>query len=552
MICWCTALAAALATDDWDAVAERVRAAAAHTFAGYERHAWGHDELRPVTNGSRDNWGALAVTMVDSLDTLLLMQLTPQYERARNWLVANLPAKLERDSDVPFFEVTIRCLGGLLGAHTLSPDPALLKLAETLGEKLLGAFESPSGIPFCTVNLAAGNASCPRSDFGYSIPLAELGSVQLEFGALAAFVERPEFARVADAALRALLRLPSRDGLYPSRLRPHSGGPAAKEVSFGSGTDSFYETLLKRWLQTGGTEAWLLQMYRDSLRGLQRLLRRSQPSGMLFVAREDFAQQGALPERLRLRSEQTHEHLTCFVPGMLALGAPHGGDALGEAEAWRIARELLSTCLELYRQSPTGLGPERVAFHTAASRDAAHDEARRRAALDQRAALARGERPDAFEARSAIAISLLGDDTDFEVIDPQWPLRPELLESLYVMWALEPEEARRDEYRQQGLAIFEAIERHCRTPSGYSGLRGAARLSNTLESFFLAETLKYLYLLFAAPEQLPFSLATHVLTTEAHVLPVPPLRPKQDVAAAAQPSEADDASQRAELPPWWR
>ena len=56
---------------------------------------------------------------------------------------------------------------------------------------------------------------------------------------------------------------------------------------------------------------------------------------------------------------------------------------------------------------------------------------------------------------------------------------------------------------------------------------------------------------FAAPEQLPFSLATHVLTTEAHVLPVPPLRPKQDVAAA-QPSEADDASQRAELPPWWR
>ena len=551
MACCCCYVVAAVATD-WDAAAERVRAAAAHTFTGYERHAWGHDELRPVTNGSRDNWGALAVSMVDALDTLLLMQLTPAFERAKEWLVTNLPAKLERDSDVPFFEVTIRCLGGLLGAHTLSPDPALLKLAETLGEKLLRAFDSPSGIPFCTVNLAAGNASCPRSDFGYSIPLAELGSVQLEFGALAAFTERPEFARAADEALRVLLRLPSRDGLYPSRMRPHSGGPAAKEVSFGSGTDSFYETLLKRWLQTGGAEAWLLQMYRDSLRGLQRLLRRSHPSGMLFVAREDFAQQGALPERLRLRSEQTHEHLTCFVPGMLALGAPHGGDELGEAEAWRIARELLSTCLELYRQSPTGLGPERVAFNTAASRDAAQGEARRRAALDQRAARERGERPDAFEVRSAIAISLLGDDTDFEVVDPQWPLRPELLESLYVMWALEPEEARRDEYRQQGLAIFEAIERHCRTPSGYSGLGGASRHSNTLESFFLAETLKYLYLLFRPPEQLPFSLATHVLTTEAHVLPLSPLRPANDTPVHASALLEGAASQQTKLPPWWR
>ena len=48
-------------------------AAAAHAFGGYEMHAWGHDELRPLTNTSRDNWGALSVTMVDSLDTLLLM-----------------------------------------------------------------------------------------------------------------------------------------------------------------------------------------------------------------------------------------------------------------------------------------------------------------------------------------------------------------------------------------------------------------------------------------------------------------------------------------------
>ena len=221
--------------DDWEAAAARVRAVAARTFDGYAEHAWGHDELRPVSNRSRDNWGGLAVTMVDSLDTLLLMGLTEQYKRARDWLVDNLPARLGAAVDVPFFEVVIRCLGGLLGAHTLSGDAALLDLAEQLGDKLLRAFDSPSGLPFCTVNLAHGNASCPRSDFGYSIPLAELGSVQLEFGALAVLLGRPEIAVAADGALRTLRRLPSLDGLYPSRLRPHSGGPAAKDVGFGSG-----------------------------------------------------------------------------------------------------------------------------------------------------------------------------------------------------------------------------------------------------------------------------------------------------------------------------
>ena len=221
--------------DDWEAAAARVRAVAARAFDGYAEHAWGQDELRPVSNRSRDNWGGLAVTMVDSLDTLLLMGLTEHYKRARDWLVDNLPARLGTAVDVPFFEVVIRCLGGLLGAHTLSGDAALLDLAEQLGDRLLRAFVSPSGLPFCTVNLAHGNASCPRSDFGYSIPLAELGSVQLEFGALAELLDRPEIAVAADGALRALRRLPSLDGLYPSRLRPHSGGPAAKDVGFGSG-----------------------------------------------------------------------------------------------------------------------------------------------------------------------------------------------------------------------------------------------------------------------------------------------------------------------------
>jgi hypothetical protein len=76
---------------------------------------------------------------------------------------------------------------------------------------------------------------------GASIPLAEMGSIQLEFAALGALTHEPRLAELADGALRTLGRLPALYGLYPSRVRPHTGGPASKEVGFGAGSDSFYE-----------------------------------------------------------------------------------------------------------------------------------------------------------------------------------------------------------------------------------------------------------------------------------------------------------------------
>ena len=209
-----------------------------HAYSAYEAHAFGFDELRPLTNGTSNRWGGLAITMVDSLDTMLLMRLDAQFNRARSWLLKHYPERLRSAGNVPFFEITIRALGGLLSASTIARDPSLLDLAVQLGERLAPAISSSStGIPFCTAHLALGNVSCPDTDLGASIPLAELGSVQLEFAALWAAMESPAAASRpdADAALRAVHRLPSLHGLYPSRLRPHTGGPASKEIGFGSG-----------------------------------------------------------------------------------------------------------------------------------------------------------------------------------------------------------------------------------------------------------------------------------------------------------------------------
>lgn len=101
-----------MSTERWSAAAASVREAFVHAWRGYEQHAWGADELLPLTNGSRDNWGGLAVTMVDALDTLLLLGLTDEYERAREWLRRSLPARLANASApaTPFFEGSIRVL----------------------------------------------------------------------------------------------------------------------------------------------------------------------------------------------------------------------------------------------------------------------------------------------------------------------------------------------------------------------------------------------------------------------------------------------------------
>ena len=556
---------------------ERWHCAAAHTrsifldaWSSYESHAFGHDEVRPLTNVSRDNWGGLAITMIDALDSMLLLGLEEPYERARKWLLRNLPQRISGGGDVPFFEVTIRGLGGLLGAHTLRPDPELLALAAQLGYALLPALaESPSGVPLCTVHLASGRPSCPDSDHGESIPLSELGSVQLEFGTLAELVGDARLAALADGALSAVRRLPALSGLYPSRLRPRSGGPASKEVGFGSGSDSFYETLLKRWLHGGKRSEWLRGMYAEALGGLRRLLRRSEPSGLTFLARADAGEVGWRPRSHRLREAHLFEHLSCYVPGMLGLGA-HAAAGQNATAEWALARELLQTCTELYERQPAGLGPERVSFVTAASLRAVRAERRRMHrgdnAFDEgEEADVRGE-PNENDRSSDGLLPILPSAHDYAVVDARWPLRPEYVESLYVLWRLEPpsaeRDARRDEYRERGLRVLRALQQHCRTPmGGYAGLASTGRPprhANLLESFFFSETLKYLHLLFT--DEAAFSFDTHMLTTEAHVLPVlaaraglpapPKAMPEAQVTAEVQASGEAVPHMRRE--PWWR
>src|SRR6266576_6743678 len=176
-------------------LAARVRTELLHAWNNYERYAWGHDALRPLSKTPHDWYGqSLLMTPVDALDTLILMKLDSEAGETKALIVKDL--SFDRDIYVKNFEVTIRLLGGLLSSYQLTGDKRLLHLAEDLRNRLLPAFNSPTGLPYVYVNLRTGQARDPVTN------PAETGTLLLEFGTLSKLTGRPEFY---DKAKRALV-----------------------------------------------------------------------------------------------------------------------------------------------------------------------------------------------------------------------------------------------------------------------------------------------------------------------------------------------------------
>lgn len=90
---------------------------------------------------------------------MYLMGLTKEFEAATEWIVQNVAAQRSLPRAISFFETTIRCLGGLLSAHELSGSAPLLAIALDIGDALLKAFATPSGLPYAAINLRTGAGS---------------------------------------------------------------------------------------------------------------------------------------------------------------------------------------------------------------------------------------------------------------------------------------------------------------------------------------------------------------------------------------------------------
>lgn len=440
---------------------EHVRRVFGRAWGAYRRHAFGRDEIKPVTNHSHD-WLHLGATLVDCLDNLWLFGFKKEFEEAKEWVATKLTFSQARN--ISMFETVIRVLGGLLSAYELSREGVFLAKAEELAELMMYAFSNNAhGVPCTTISLD-GSRHCAFPDWtGGSAILAEYGTIQLEFKYLAHHTGRRRYWDVAEAPIRLLRGKSTPPGLYPTFLSPRTGGWANKRVTMGAMSDSFYEYLVKQWLLTGKREAYLRQMFDEAMVGMARtMVQRSSPSSFVYVA--DLNGVGQLGHKM--------DHLACFVGGMLAVGAQDGGPL--DAEYLTLADAIGETCYEMYRRTATGLAPEYVNFNVAGK--------------------------DMGTPRNA----------------PYNIGRPEAVETFFIMWYY----TRDPKWREMGWQVFTAFEAHAATPSGWAALpdvdNPARKLDDKMESFVLAETMKYLFLLFDSSYPIP--LEKYVFNTEAHPL----------------------------------
>ncbi|KAJ3603535.1 hypothetical protein NHX12_028280 [Muraenolepis orangiensis] len=451
---------------------EAVRDSFRHAWRGYKEFAWGHDELRPISK-SYGEWFGLGLTLIDALDTMWILGLRDEFAEARAWVNSEL--SFNKNVDVNLFETTIRILGGLLSTYHLSGDQMFLEKAKDIGSRLMPAFKTPSKIPYSDVNIGKGTAHPPRWTSDSTV--AEVTTIQLEFRELSRLTQDPQYQDAVGEVARQVHQLEGKqDGLVPMFINTNSGQFTHQGVfTLGARADSYYEYLLKQWIQGGKKETQFLEDYLQAIEGVKKnLLQKSSPSGLSFVGELSHGQ-----------FSPKMDHLVCFLPGTLALGAHHG---LPD-DHMELARKLMETCYQMYAQMETGLSPEIVHFNT-------------------------------YEGSIR--------DVEVKPADRHNLLRPETVESLFYMYRFTKD----TKYRDWGWEILQSFNKYTKVPTG-----GYTSISNVrdpnypsprdkMESFFLGETLKYMFLLFSDDPEL-VDLDRVVFNTEAHPLPIWPPAPQE-------------------------
>ncbi|TNY21998.1 glycoside hydrolase [Rhodotorula diobovata] len=553
-----------------------VKRAFMHAWTGLTKHAWGHDEVQPVSNLWSDNYNGWGASIVDSLDTLLVMNLSREYTRARQHVAAvdftflvpsgsktfstklppledleMHPPSAERPqrptkpwvdpreakardqhspATIPWFEITIRYLGGLLSAYDLSSDPLMLDRATELGDWLLPALATDHGLPLARYALGSNPDGGPAG----RVTLAEVGSLSLEFTRLSQLTGNEIYFEAAQRAMDTLdkhfapavappsdpkeLASPNWGGrlgaLLPAHLDVASPKMLQGEYTFGGLADSYYEYLIKQAQLTSFALEQYPRMYRDAVDSAYEHLIRPVD---VVPGREDLTLVGSVNLG---KWQPSLQHLTCFAGGMLGLGArllnrPHDLDT---------AINVTNACAWTYESSKTGIGGENTVFYEAESPS-------RYMVLD---------RPDSKGKYRAPR----GSPTGVRMSDRRQIGRPETIESVFYMYRLTGDRR----WQDVGWTMFVNWVRHSITEGGFATIRDVNKVpvqrDDSQESFVLAESLKYYYLLFSPRDLL--SLDDWVFTTEAHPFfirkPSGPARPEPLWTGPDTSSSSEEAS----------
>ncbi|CAG9768168.1 unnamed protein product [Ceutorhynchus assimilis] len=435
-----------------------------HAYNAYMENAYPADELMPLSCQGRyrgltpnrgdidESLGNFSLTLIDTLDTLVVLNDLEEFEHAVKLIIKDV--NFDNDVLVSVFETNIRVVGGLLSAHILADllqqrdgimlwyNGELLNMAKDVGYRLLPAFNSTTGIPYSRINLRYGIKS-DRIEVLRETCTACAGSMILEMAALSRLTGEPIFEEKAHKSMDELWKMRHRSSdLMGTVLNVHSGDWVRRDSGVGAGIDSYYEYCLKAYILLGDNK--YLNRFNRHYNAVMKYI--SQGPMLLDVHMH----------RPHTTSRNYMDALLAFWPGLQVLK----GDIKPAVETHEMLYQVMQR-------------------HTFI--------------------------PEAFT-------------TDFQVHWGNHPLRPEFLESTYFLYKATGDPY----YLDVGKNALKSLQKYARVPCGYAAVNDVrtGKKEDRMDSFVLAETLKYLYLLFADKEDIPFNLDEFIFTTEGHLFPL--------------------------------
>lgn len=467
-----------------------------HAWNSYIQYGFPYDEVTPLTcqpygpdYQDRDNTvrndalGNASLTVIDNLDTLIIMEQWDDLTKMLDYLEAN-PDIFEQDTIVQVFEFSIRSLGGLLSAHLLLTDVMnkninipkkydqfkqicnnyngfLLNLAYKLGLKLIPSYKTKTNIPVPRINLKKGAKSVPSRlqrdgcTSGATTPV-------LEFTLLSYLTGDPQFKHYTQLSFWKLWASKLNFNLMPMTFDPISNQWKDTLTGVGASIDSFYEYAAKASIIFNDHYMW--SVFKTSYKSL-----------LIHLATGGGPNDGSMIfTNVGTNDGQVFgdwiDLLGAFWPGLQVLTGQ-----LADAIKTHLVYLKIWDYFELI--------PERwrYTFHSNVSNASIHD-----------------------------------------IIALEWyPLRPEFIESTYYLYRATKDPM----YLQIGERIVNLLKTKFMAPCGFSGIQDVrtGERQDRMETFVLGETLKYLYLLFDTNDEnfLHGNLMKNknwVFSTEAHPL----------------------------------
>ena len=464
---------------------DAVREVFQRCWKSYKDRAWTKDELAPISGGPKDTFGSWGATLVDSLDTLWIMDLKQDFAEAVDAAV-QIDFGPKIDGEINVFETIIRYLGGFLGAYDVAGchDARLLNKAIEVADMAYAAFDTPNRMPvsrWSPKKAVDGEEQLPAE----SMLIAEAASASVEFTRLSQLTGDMRYfdaiSRVTDVLdeQQHLTKLP---GMWPISVNMRKPD-LTFDGFFGLGAmaDSVYEYLPKMHQLLNGigpVAAQYQKMYESAMStAIAHTLFRPMTHDKADIL---IASANVNGER-----DNKGQHLVCFAGGMFALG----GRLFNNSTHIDIGRKISEGCAWTYKNAPNGIMPEVFSMVACPTLSACENT------------------------------SELGSSPFSEVGDGRYVLRPEAIESVFYMYRITGE----TKYQDIAWEMWQAVSGHTQTQFANAAIGDVMKTPpetyDSMESFWLAETLKYFYLIFSDPELI--SLDNFVFNTEAHPFRIP-------------------------------